>query len=401
MKQLILLLLFVPVVLLSQPSKNKIINQIVDAIRKTKGVSYESLYTLYQPTPADSVLTWNFAEKCYFQMNEYDSLYSMSFNFEKRETRQFHFDDFEQIVYNGQIFYSKEPVVNGVIPDPKFRQLDISSPHSIIALEKSIKGEIPYIFKQITKLPPEKINLLNDTILGEHSFKRISFKDEDDPFREFIVWVDSKTFLPSVVVNFANLRKTPQLMYKNEISNYRFDSEEGDFAKKLVVDRFIVDANQLDTESQVTKFGKIPQRLPVGTVIPVLNDVSVLGNPVTIGDRKADVILVYMGMIGCCPCVKSVPHLKRIYQQFSASPGFRLVAYYPYDPPKLLQKYALKEGLKFEICSGSKETSNALGIRMFPDFVLIDWSGKIVKWYSYDENISDVLIKDIQKLLKK
>ena len=106
-------------------------------------------------------------------------------------------------------------------------------------------------------------------------------------------------------------------------------------------------------------------------------------------------------MINCCPCVKSVPHLKRIYANFCKSPDFRLIAYYPYDPPQILKKYALKEGLKYDICSGNKQTSEALGIRQFPDFVLIGRSGKIVKWYSYNENISDVLIKDIQKLLEK
>lgn len=400
MKKLIILLLFLPVMLLAQPSKDMIINRMIDAIKKTKGVSYESVYTYYQTTPADTVQTWNNAAKYYFQMNEYDSLYSMNFVFEKRE-KSFNNDYFEQVVYNGQIFYSKEPVINQKIPDPKFKQLDISNPHAISALDKIIKSQLPYIYKQITKLPKEKIRLLNDTIIGEQIFHRISFADDYNPFYELVVWVDSKTFLPSSVVNFSNVNKTPQLIYKNEISNYIFDSEKKDNTQKFQVDRFLVDANQLDTESQITKFNKIAQRLPVGSVIPELNEVSVFGHPVTIGNKKNEVLLLYMGMIGCCPCIKSVPHLKRIYQNFCTSPDFRLIAYYPYDPPQILKKYALKEDLKYDICSGNKQTSNALGIRQFPDFVLINGSGKILKWYSYNENISDVLIKDIQQLLEK
>lgn len=401
MKKLIILFLLLPVLLLAQTSKDMIINRMIDAIQKTKGVSYESVYTYFQPTPAaDTVQTWNFAAKYYFQMNEYDSLYSMNFVFEKRE-KTFNFDFFEQVVYNGQIFYSKEPVIAEKIPDPKFRLLDILNRFSKVALDRTITSQLPYIYKQITKQPKEKIKVLNDTIIGDQLLHRISFADVYNPFDELVVWVDSKTFLPAMVVNFSNRTKTPQLMYKNKISKYIFDSEKKDNTQKFQVDRFLVDANQLDTESQTTKYNKIPQRLPIGTVIPKLNEISVFGDSVRIGNRKNDVLLLYMGMINCCPCVKSVPHLKRIYQNFHTSPDFRLVAYYPYDPPQILKKYALKEGLKFEICSGNKLTSGALGIRLFPDFVLIDRSGKIVKWYSYNENISDVLIKDIQKLLMK
>jgi len=285
MKKLIVLLLFVPVILLAQPSKDMIINRMIDAIQKTKGVSYESVYTYYQPTPADTVQTWNYAAKYYFQMNEYDSLYSMNFVFEKRE-KSFNFDFFEQVVYNGQIFYSKEPVVAEKIPDPKFRQLDISSPHSKVALDRTITSQLPYIYKQITKLPKEKIRLLNDTIIGDQLLHRISFADVYNPFFELVVWVDSKTFLPAMVVNYANRTKTPQLMYKNEISNYIFDSEKKDNTQKFQVDRFLVDANQLDTESQSTKFNKIAQRLPIGTVIPKMNEISVFGDSVTIGNKK-------------------------------------------------------------------------------------------------------------------
>ncbi len=400
MKKIIFLLLFLPVVILAQSPKDVIINRMIDAIQKTKGVSYESVYTYYQPTPADTVQTWNFAAKYYFQMNEYDSLYSMNFVFEKRE-KTFNFDFFEQVVYNGQIFYSKEPVVAEKIPDPKFRQLDISNRFSKVALDRTIKSQLPYIYKQITKLPKEKIRLLNDTIIGKQLLHRLSFVDDYNPLFELEVWFDSKTFLPSVVMNFANLTKTPQLLYKNEFRNYVFDSETKDNTQKFQVDRFMVDANQLDTDSQSTKFNKIAQRLPVGAVIPESTETSVFGHPVTIGNKKNDILLLYMGMINCCPCVKSVPHLKRIYKSFSASPDFRLIAYYPYDPPQILKKYALKEEMKFQICSGNKQTSGALGIREFPDFVLIDRSGKIAKWYSYCENISDVLIKDIQKLLEK
>lgn len=400
MKKLIILHLFLPVMLLAQPSKDMIINRMIDAIKKTKGISYESVYTYYQTTPADTVQTWNNAAKYYFQMNEYDSLYSMNFVFEKRE-KSFNNDYFEQVVYNGQIFYSKEPVVNQKIPDPKFKQLDISNPHAISALDKIIKSQLPYIYKQITKLPKEKIRLLNDTIIGEQLIHQISFADDYNPFFELVVWVDSKTFLPAMVLNYSNVTKTPELMYTNGISNYIFDSEKKDNTQKFQVDRFLVDANQIDTESQITKFNKIAQRLPVGSVIPELNEVSVFGHPVTIGNKKNEVLLLYMGLIGCCPCIKSVPHLKRIYQNFCTSPDFRLIAYYPYDPPQILKKYALKEDLKYDICSGNKQTSDALGIRQFPDFVLINRSGKILKWYSYNENISDVLIKDIQKLLEK
>lgn len=400
MKKLIILHLFLPVMLLAQPSKDMIINRMIDAIKKTKGISYESVYTYYQTTPADTVQTWNNAAKYYFQMNEYDSLYSMNFVFEKRE-KSFNNDYFEQVVYNGQIFYSKEPVVNQKIPYPKFKQLDISNPHAISALDKIIKSQLPYIYKQITKLPKEKIRLLNDTIIGEQLIHQISFADDYNPFFELVVWVDSKTFLPAMVLNYSNVTKTPELMYTNGISNYIFDSEKKDNTQKFQVDRFLVDANQLDTESQITKFNKIAQRLPVGSVIPELNEVSVFGHPVTIGNKKNEVLLLYMGLIGCCPCIKSVPHLKRIYQNFYTSPDFRLIAYYPYDPPQILKKYALKEDLKYDICSGNKQTSDALGIRQFPDFVLINRSGKILKWYSYNENISDVLIKDIQKLLEK
>jgi len=342
MKKSIILLLFLPVILWAQSSKEMVINQMIDVLKKTKGISYESVYTYYQPTPADTVETHNFAARYYLQMNEHDSLYSMNFVFEKRE-KSFNYDFFEQVVYNGHFFYSKEPVVNHKIPDPKFRQLDISSPYSKVALDKSIISQLPYIYKQITKLPKEKIRLLNDTIVEKRIYHRISFADVYNPYFELVVWVNSETFLPTTVMYFANLTKTPQLLYRNEINNYRFDSETKDNTLKLQVDKFMVDANQLNSENQNTASNKIIQQLPVGTVIPELNEISVLGHPISIGNKQNDILLIYMGMINCCPCVKSIPHLKRIYQNFCTSSDFRIIAYYPYDQPQILKNMHQKK----------------------------------------------------------
>jgi thiol-disulfide isomerase/thioredoxin len=348
-------------------------------------------------TPADTVMVIKFFSSFTYMINESDSLYQMNFRYEKRE-KSFNFDRLKSLVYNGQYFYSVEKIENDIIPTHSYRIQDLSTSTGKLALSKSIQGQIPYIFKQLSTIGSKQIKLKPDSIIGGKLFNRLAFMA--DPIYEFEVWIDNETKMPARVIKIAHInRKKPQIVETTEISNYQYiESVNGEIIDEYLVDQFNVNENTIQYIPD--KNGTIPTLLKKGKAVPELSDITVFNKNINITASNKKVKLLYFGMINCCPCIKSIPYLKEINNRFRDNNRFEMMAFYPYDPPSILKKYVKKEELTFPVCAGGKEVVSAFGLHAYPDILLTDINGKVYKWYNYSEDMDDVLIADILKLLQ-
>jgi hypothetical protein len=112
-------------------------------------------------TPADTTMTIKFLSKFTYMINEYDSLYQMNFRYDKRE-KTFNFDRLKSLVYNGQYFYSVEKIEDNQIPEPSYRIQDITKSSGKIALQNSIEGQLPFVYKYLTTKTPKEIIFKSD-----------------------------------------------------------------------------------------------------------------------------------------------------------------------------------------------------------------------------------------------
>lgn len=372
----------------------ELIPRVISAIEKSGGASYESTVTFEIPTPADTTIKIKYLSRFDFMMNEYDSLYFMNFRYDKRE-KTHNFDRLKSLVYNGQFFYSVEKIENNSIPDPSYRKQDLSKSAGKTALRKSIFGQLPHIYNALKTKNKNEITLKSDTVYNGHKFSRIAFME--NPEDEFEVWIDDN-YLPSKVIQIAHVnRKKPQIINTNELNNYSFyKNEKGEIENPELTSFFSVNTSQIQLKPNPNK--PILNHLPRNTEIPIIRDTTVNGKPLKLTpDNK--VKLIFFGMINCCPCVQSIPHLKKISATFDENQDVEIVAFYPFDPPAVLEKYIRKEQLNYPVCAGGKEVVTAFGLHSYPDILLTNKKGHVFKWYNYSDKMDVILISEINKLL--
>lgn len=397
MKNLILIPFFLLTFSFCQAQKQELIEQVLFAIKNSEGANYESTTIIENPTPADTTIVIKFFSKFTYMMSEHDTLYNMSFRYDKRE-KTFNFDRLKSLVYNGKYYYSVEKINNNQIPAPSYRIQDLSKSSGKTALDNSIEGQIPFIFKYLSKKNAEEITLKNDTVHGNKKYYRLTFMV--DPIYEFEVWIDNKTFMPARVMKIAYInRKKPQLCEINVFENFQFfKNGKGEIENSLIVDQFSVSENAIQYIPDENRI--IRKLLPKGTMVPEIKESSVLDSPVYLSGTNSKIKLIYFGMINCCPCIKSIPHLKKISDANINNGQFEMIAFYPFDPPAVLKRYVEKENLNFTVCAGGKEIIGAFGLHSYPDILLTDKNGKVHKWYNYSDDMSDKIISEINKLLQ-
>ncbi|MFV0593588.1 MAG: TlpA family protein disulfide reductase [Draconibacterium sp.] len=396
MKPLFLTLFLIPILCWGQNSKEKIIKETLLAIEKSEGASYECTTTSEVPTPVDTTIYNTYLWKLTYMINPFDSLYKMNFRYEERR-KTFNSDRLISLVYNGAYYYSFKNIFEDQIPDPEYRIQDISKPSGKEALRESIKGQIPHIYKALSLLTVEDFSLRGDTIIESKKYARLAFMD--DPIYEFEIWIDRETYLPYKVLEIAYLnRKKPQLVQTNKFNNYMFYKDErGEVSRPFFVNQFVVSDSQIKLEADPNYI--IPQLIQATSLIPALKEESVLKTSINISPDNKKVKLIYFGMINCCPCVKAIPHLKKVYAIFNSNHEFEMFAFYPYDRPSVIRKYSEQEDLNFPISAGDKQVIKAFGLHAYPKILLVKKNGQVYKWYNYSEDLAEELLTDVQKLL--
>ncbi len=395
-KYLVLLFLFIVNIWFCGAQKQELIENVLHAIENSEGASYESITTIEVPTPADTTMVVKFLTKFTYVICDYDTLYKMNFRYDKRE-KTFNFDRLKSLVYNGQHYYSVEKINENIIPAPKYQLQQLSGSSGKTALEKSIEGQIPFIYKYLGRKTTDELILKPDTIYEQKSYRRLSFMA--DPIYEFEVWFDKETYMPASVIKIAHInRKRPKIIETSMFDNFQFyKTEKGEIAEPFIINQFSV--NEQDIKYIPDEYKTIPKLLPPGTTMPEINGNSVFDTLLYLNGTNQKVKLIFFGMINCSPCIKSIPHLKKISEIFMDDNKFEMMAFYPYDPPSVLKKYAIKEKINFPVCAGNKEVIKAFGLHAYPDILLVNQSGKVHKWYNYSEDLSENIIGEINKLL--
>ena len=128
------------------------------------------------------------------------------------------------------------------------------------------------------------------------------------------------------------------------------------------------------------------------------------GEKERMAQHRGDVVLLHFWATWCRPCVKEMPSLQRLYQQFRAK-DFTLLAVSLDVRKKDLKRFGRRNGLRFPVYfdPGRVVYQQIVGgLEVLPRSFLIDKKGRIVQSYAGARHLaSPSTIADIRRLLAR
>lgn len=131
------------------------------------------------------------------------------------------------------------------------------------------------------------------------------------------------------------------------------------------------------------------KKLKNGTVAPPLKGKTLDGKDFDLDNYKGKVVVLDFWYIGCYFCVKALPGLEELYQEYDSSEVV-IIGINPYDKVDNISAFLNKRNISFPTISVDIDIEKAYGIAGYPELYVIDKNGKIASfkqgyidtWYS-------------------
>ena len=138
----------------------------------------------------------------------------------------------------------------------------------------------------------------------------------------------------------------------------------------------------------------------VGSKFPYFDKLDINNNKISSGDLKDKITVINFWNIKCIPCIKEMPDLNRIMEEYNKLGNYKFIAFTFNTKEQIENLFASRKDVKFDYLQipSSGDIQNALGIRFNPISFILDGDGTILYMkvgYSH-KNISD-----IEKILKE
>jgi len=146
-------------------------------------------------------------------------------------------------------------------------------------------------------------------------------------------------------------------------------------------------------------FGKVE-----GKSLPHFSATTLEGKQITNRDITAKATFLNLWFATCQPCIKEIPHLKRLYNLFKDSANVKFYGV-TYESKDKAQEFIEKYGINFPVLLVSKEVGQQLTFgRGYPTNLLLNARGKIYTAYqalSYPNDVVETYFKpSLDKLLQ-
>ncbi|MES2580343.1 MAG: TlpA disulfide reductase family protein [Pseudomonadota bacterium] len=111
---------------------------------------------------------------------------------------------------------------------------------------------------------------------------------------------------------------------------------------------------------------------------PAVTFTTIEGKKISMADLKGKVVLVNFWATDCPGCIKEMPDLIKIYNDYKTK-GFEIISVaMPYDPPAQVLNYTRQKSLPFPVMhDGLSEITQAFGgVNLTPTAFIFDKQGK-------------------------
>lgn len=159
-----------------------------------------------------------------------------------------------------------------------------------------------------------------------------------------------------------------------------------------------------DEEEEKAKKELIPApRNPIdwrGREAPVFEKKDLAGDVINLGDLKGKVIVLSFWFIKCKPCIKEMPELNRLKQEYQNKEVVFLAP--TMNIGNDVNDFLTEQNFDFDILPDSRSLARRYGVMVYPMYFVIDQHG-VVQFCQYQahKKTREILKKQIDLLLAK
>ena len=124
------------------------------------------------------------------------------------------------------------------------------------------------------------------------------------------------------------------------------------------------------------------------------------GKPVSLSNFKGKVVLLDFWGTWCAPCLRAMPTIQALYDQYKAQ-GLEVVGIAVKDRPGAPEKYMKKKGYTYRLALNGIKVAREYKVAMFPTVYIIDRNGNVnFAKAGASKNLKEVLRKAIEKVIR-
>ena len=369
----------------SMPTKEEVLNNFNTSSANILSTKYTGEYT-YKPYGKKDTL--NLKATCWVEKYPENKVLGM-------KVKMLHDGGFIRY-YDGKNYYTI---------DNKELKTKVENPmvSNIMPFEGSVWDNL--IFRElIDGVPIEKLKEFNITYnlednLHEDSSYILKFVLPDSgEFTGFTkLWIDKKTFLPRKMISeyyFNGNTQYSKIVISNLTVNTPLISQV--FSEFEIPENFLVEYYSPPKKGET-------QLLPNGVLASGFEFSTLEGRKISLKDLKGKMVLLDFWYMSCYPCVKAMPHLEKLYNEYSLK-GLVVLGVNPVDTNSIdeLNEFLVKNEISYPVVLGGSTIVNSYRVKSYPTLYLIDKGGKIVySTVGFDSSTVEVLDSLISEGLSK
>jgi len=242
------------------------------------------------------------------------------------------------------------------------------------------------------------ITLTENTLNGVDTWK-LACKFEDDEYSSNTwknIWIEKESnFIPKM--NFSSDMQGENQYNQWDLSNMSYNS----LTIKDLENRFEEIKSNYTIEDYKERTKEEASLLSNGTKIPELKGTRHSDNvKISLDDFKGKIVLLDFWYIDCFPCIKAIPHLNDIHNNYKDK-ELIVIGANPFNGNekdlKRMPNFLSNNPIDYQIMHIDKEKSKEFKIYAYPSFYLIDKEGMILhSEVGFSENATDIIDSLIQ-----
>ena len=255
----------------------------------------------------------------------------------------------------------------------------------------------------------QNLELMNDTIINDISYKRISrIWKQDDADRQDIFFINSVNYIVEKQQSISMKRNGDVglsiLKYDIEYNNFKYDVAYFD-------DRFVYKSNQMPYTLQYMSYSSLKKEwneqeknqssLAYGSVAEDFVVTDCYGEKIDSKEHRDKVLVVAFYYNICSPCMLMLQDLERLYQKYE-NKKLKIIAINPIDNKQddyALRLFAKDRKLDYHLCSVKRNTMEVgYLVYSYPTVFVIDRKGRIQ--FSH-QGYNTLFFQKVDKVLKR
>lgn len=383
---LVVLILY-PFLLLGQNDSLLMENIISKAITKVKSIHTIEYKIECNFKPMGRMDTTITKGSCYIETDTKDTLFSRSFCINT---------DSISYLYLGDSLFQKQKKQSTVISFEQekvdlFDFIDYFLDDWLVY--KNIKGAFIHT---LDKEYLGEIKILNQVC---HKISYSTYNEEDASLIVITIYINAENYLPvKSVITFEHMGLIQ--FTEKTISSYKINEKQEYFSNFFKGTNNVVNIPNILDNASNSKYQKSLLFESVYSKLGILKTIDEV--IIDTLDLTNKVVLIDFWYMGCPPCLKAIPIIKKIQNNYKKE-DFIIIGINPFDSrnKELLKQFLVKNDMTYPIILGNGKLSEKFNTKSYPTFVVLDKNGIIqFEQKGYDENLYPTLTEKIDLLLK-